>query len=125
MALDEQLNDYFVRGMEQAIIRETGAGNIIPPFNDEIYAVKKEEPKEESMVEGVITDEAATPSDGATETRENIVEDHASIASRDPHQPTSDEDTAQSGTSPLVMLQPNSVVQVLIILETHYLRLGG
>ena len=64
MALDEQLNDYFVRGMEQAIIREEGVGHIIPPFNDEIYAVKKEEPKEEFKAEGVTRDEAATPSNG-------------------------------------------------------------
>lgn len=122
MALDEQLNDYFVRGMEQAIIREEGAGNIIPPFNDEIYAVKKEAPKEESMVEGLTTDEAATPNDEATGTREEVVKDHASITSPDAHQPTSDEDTPQSGTSPLVMLQLNRVVQLLMILETYHLR---
>ena len=104
MALDEQLNDYFVRGMEQAIIREEGAGNIIPPFNDEIYAVKKEAPKKESVAEGVTTDEAATPNDEATGTGEEVVEDHASIAGPDAHQPTSGEDTPQSGTSPPVML---------------------
>ena len=32
VALDEQLNDYFVKGMEQAIVREEKLGHTIPPF---------------------------------------------------------------------------------------------
>lgn len=124
MALDEQLNDYFVRGMEQAIIREESAGNIIPPFNEEMYAIKKEEPKEESMIEGVTTDEVTTSNDEATGTREEAVENHVSIANQDVHHRTSVEDNPQSGISPLVMLQPNGVFQLLIILEICHLRIG-
>lgn len=40
MSLDEQMNDYFVKGMEQAVAREEKAGHIIPPFDDTIYASK-------------------------------------------------------------------------------------
>ena len=40
MSLDGQINDYFVKGMEQAVEREEQAGHFIPPFDDTIYSAK-------------------------------------------------------------------------------------
>ena len=99
MALDEQLNDYFVRGMEQAIMREEKAGFIIPPYDDEIYAVR-EEPKLREVTEGDVTDDdddAATANEDETATQEMTVDISA---------PHVEEDKRQSGISLLVIRLP-------------------
>ena len=40
MSLDDQINDYFVKGMEQAVARAEEKGYVIPPFDDTIYTAK-------------------------------------------------------------------------------------
>ena len=101
MALDEQLNDYFVRGMEQAIMREEKAGYIIPPYDDEIYAVK-EEPKLREVTEGDITDDE----DAATANEDETAAQEMTVDSRAPHV---EEDKRQSGISLLVIRLPKLV----------------
>ena len=100
MALDEQLNDYFVRGMEQAIMREEKAGYIIPPYNDEIYAIR-----EESRL-GEVTEEDITDDDEATANEDKTVAQEMSISSGAPHV---EEDKRQSGISLLVIRLPKLV----------------
>ena len=97
MALDEQLNDYFVRGMEQAIMREEKAGYIIPPYDDEIYAVK-EEPKFREVTEGDTTDD-----DDATANEEDTGAQEMAVDNRMPHV---EEDKRQSRISLLVIRLP-------------------
>ena len=69
MSLDDQINDYFVKGMEQAVAREEKAGHVIPPFDDTIYTAKvpnmildAEKPRDEaaSTSEGSSTDKKTT-----------------------------------------------------------------
>ena len=43
ISLDEQINDYFVQGMELAVAREEKAGYLIPPFDEEKYGAKNTE----------------------------------------------------------------------------------
>lgn len=43
ISLDEQINDYFVKGMELAVAREEKAGYLIPPFDEEKYGAKDSE----------------------------------------------------------------------------------
>ena len=97
MALDEQLNDYFVRGMEQAIMREEKAGHIIPPYDDEIYAVRKES-KLGEMTEGDITED--DDDDDATANEDESVAQEMTVDNRAPHV---EEDKRQSGISLLVV----------------------
>lgn len=100
MALDEQLNDYFVRGMEQAIMREEKAGYIIPPYDDEIYAVK-EEPKSREATEEDLTDD-----DDATANEDDTVAQETTVDNRSRHV---EEDKRQSGISLLVIRLPKLV----------------
>ena len=51
LALDQQENDYFVKGMQTAVRKAEAAGLVLPPMDFEKYAVKKEEPQDESQEE--------------------------------------------------------------------------
>lgn len=103
MALDEQLNDYFVPGMKQAILREEKAGNIIPPFDDDIYAAKKEGRREQDIAEEVTADEGPITSGKATVTQGAILENEAELIAEDLH---------QSGMSVLVKDVPVPVAPI-------------
>ncbi|CAF9935179.1 MAG: hypothetical protein HETSPECPRED_009689 [Heterodermia speciosa] len=99
MALDEQLNDYFVRGMEQAIIREEKAGYIIPPYDDEIYAVKEESKSREVTEEDITDDDHEDNDDDHDEDTANEDERPVQEMAVDNRAPHVEEDKRQSGIS--------------------------
>lgn len=106
MALDEQLNDYFVRGMEQAIIREEKAGYIIPPYDDEIYAVKEESKSREVTEEDITDDDHEDNDDDHDEDTANEDERPVQEMAVDNRAPHVEEDKRQSGISLLVIRLP-------------------
>ena len=63
ISLDEQINDYFVKGMEQAIARVEKAGHAIPPFDEEKYSAMKE--PEMTFAAANALDEAAIAAEGS------------------------------------------------------------